>query len=78
MAPEPQPDLRLLDRVTVFSFGAHPGVITALSPEITVQGRTLRPENWVSVRLDDGEFWNGCRAFVARRCASPLRAATAR
>jgi hypothetical protein len=57
-------NLQIGDRVTVYSFGEHPGVVVGFDPLVTVQGRTSRADGWVKVRTDSGLEWNGERGLL--------------
>lgn len=66
MSPEHPASIGLHDRVVVHAFGAHPGVVAEIGPRVSIQGRTIRPEGWVKVRLDDGREFNGHAAHLGR------------
>jgi hypothetical protein len=59
MAQTRRKPIAVHDRVTVHSFGSHAGTVTELNPTVTIQGRTMVPDGWVSVRLDDGREFHG-------------------
>lgn len=62
------------DRVEIQQFGAHPGVVVEIAPEVAIQGRVIREPSWVRVRLDRGDTWNGHHALLKFCAPSPCRA----
>lgn len=68
-------NLEIGDRVIVYSFGEHPGVVAGLDPMVTIQGRTSRAYGWVKVRLDDGHEFNGEPKFLKRNAPRVRKAA---
>lgn len=67
-------NLEIGDRVTLYSFGVHPGVVIGFDPTIVVQGRTVHCAGWVKVRTDAGLEWNGDRKLL-RFGSARIRAA---
>lgn len=65
--------------VTIYAFGEHPGVVIAINPTVTIQGRTVQPAGWVAVRpLNPATpIYNGTFKDVdlAPRIASPIATA---
>lgn len=57
--------------VTVYSFGVHAARVVEHDPVLTIQGRTLRHDGWVKVRLlvprGPVNTWAGTPAHLEQR-----------